>query len=376
MAGIYIHVPFCTKKCIYCDFFSVGTLGKIVEYSRLIDSELELRKDFIGDVPIDTIYFGGGTPSLLPPEAIAQILNSISRRFTISANPEITIEVNPDDTTKELLSNYFSTGINRISIGIQSFIDKELTFLGRRHDALSAEKSIESSLSVGLNNISIDLIYGIPGSTEESWKFNLQKAFSLDIKHLSCYHLTYEKGTVLARNLNDSKIQEVDESVSVNQFYLLREFSKQYGFIQYEVSNFAKEGFYSRHNTSYWQGIHYLGLGPSAHSYNGLQREWNPNSYKAWEEGIDSQTPSTQSETIDRITRFNEILLTHLRTMWGVSISDLIKEFDEGIVKQMLVSAEHHLKSKKLELHSDRLVIPSEHYFTSDGIIGDLIIVA
>ena len=375
MAGIYIHVPFCKKKCIYCDFYSIGALSKIPKYHLLIEKELALRKDFIGNASIDTIYFGGGTPSLLPPKSIAQILNSIYKTFQISANPEITIEVNPDDLTGEIVRSYISNGINRLSIGVQSFIDEELFFLGRRHNAASAEKSIALALNNGIDNISIDLIYGQPNSSISSWDYNLKKAFSFGIKHLSCYHLTYEDGTMLTRQLSNLKIHEVDESISVQQFELLRERSKQNGFIHYEVSNFAKDGCFSRHNTSYWQGIHYLGLGPAAHSYNGLCREWNPSSYPEWELGVESEKPELQSENIGVQNRFNEILLTHLRTIWGVDLSVLMQDFGNAMVDQLLLNAELYLKANKLDIKNNHLLIPPEHFFTSDGIIGDLIIV-
>lgn len=373
MAGIYIHVPFCKKKCLYCDFYSIGTSSKISEFPSLIEKELLLRKDFIGDVSIDTIYLGGGTPSLLLPEMVAQMLNSISKTFCVSKNSEITIEANPDDLTKDLLLNYYATGINRISIGIQSFIDDELLFLGRRHSALAAEKSVELSLNAGFKNISIDLIYGLPDSTINSWEYNLRKAFSLDINHLSCYHLTYEKGTVLYRKLKENKIKEVDESLSVQQFNRLRELANQKGFIHYEVSNLAKDGFNSRHNTSYWQGIHYLGLGPAAHSYNGLQREWNPNSYVEWELGIKSNKPATQFESIDTQTRFNELLLTRLRTSWGIDLDCLSLEFGNAMVEKLLTSAKTYLENSTLVIKNKHLFIPSEHFFISDGIIEDLL---
>ncbi len=375
MAGIYIHVPFCTKKCIYCDFYSVGTLSRIPQYPLLIEKELTLRKNFIGNVPIETIYFGGGTPSLLPYSAIAQILNTLAKTFIISHDVEITIEANPDDITIDLLSGYKTAGVNRLSMGIQSFIDKDLLFLGRRHSASAAEKAIEVSLDLGFDNISIDLIYGLPQSTLNSWEYNLKKAFSFDIKHLSCYHLTYEEGTVLTRRLNDSKIHAVDESISVQQFNLLRDISNQNGFIHYEVSNFAKEGFYSRHNTSYWQGVHYLGLGPAAHSYNGLRREWNPSAYTEWEVGIETKKPSTQSEAIDKQMRFNEYLLTHLRTIWGVDISTLRKEFEQSTIDRLTMSAKPYINTGKLVLKNNHLAIPPEYFFISDGIIEDLIIV-
>jgi len=375
MAGIYIHVPFCTKKCIYCDFYSVGTLNRIPQYPLLIEKELALRKDFIGNVSLETIYFGGGTPSLLPTSAIAQVLNTLAKTFIISHDVEITIETNPDDITNELLTGYKSAGVNRLSLGIQSFIDQDLLFLGRRHSAAAAEKAIEVSLDLGFDNISIDLIYGLPESTIDSWEYNLKKAFSLDIKHLSCYHLTYEEGTVLTRRLNNSKIHAVDESISVQQFNLLRDISNQNGFIHYEVSNFAKEGFYSRHNTSYWQGVHYLGLGPAAHSYNGLKREWNPNAYREWEAGIETKKPSTQSEVIDKRMQFNEYLLTHLRTIWGVDISMLRREFEQSMIDHLTMSAKRYINTGRLVLKNNHLAIPPEYFFISDGIIEDLIIV-
>jgi len=375
MAGIYIHVPFCKKKCLYCDFYSVGSTDKISQYPSLIERELSLRKDFIVNEPIDTIYFGGGTPSLLSPAQIDLILNCIAKVFKISDDSEITIEANPDDISSELLSGYRSVGINRLSLGIQSFIDSELKFLGRRHDAQSAQNSIEMALNNGFDNISIDLIYGIPGSSIQSWDYNLKKAFSLDMKHLSCYHLTYEDGTPLTRKLKERKFTEVDELISVQQFDHLHTLAHQNDFIHYEVSNLAKEGFYSRHNTAYWKGIHYLGLGPAAHSFNGLHREWNPSSYTEWEIGINSQRPATHSEDIDEQTHFNEILLTHLRTLWGVDLAKLKDEFDSRVVEQLLQNAEHHLVAKRLMIKNNHLVIPPEHFFIGDGIIGDLILV-
>ena len=306
---------------------------------------------------------------------VSNVLNSVSKTFCVSKNSEITIEVNPDDLTKDLLMSYYAAGVNRLSIGIQSFLDSELLFLGRRHSAIAAEKSVDLSLSSGFKNISIDLIYGLPGSTITSWTFNLRKAFSLDIKHLSCYHLTFENGTVLHRRLKENKIKEIDESISVQQFNILRELANQNGFIHYEVSNLAKEGFNSRHNTSYWQGVHYLGLGPAAHSYNGLKREWNPNSYLEWELGIKSNNLATQFESIDTQTQFNEILLTHLRTIWGVDLDYLTKEFSKAIVEKMLINAKLHLKTSTLEIKNNHLLIPPQHFFISDGIIEDLLIV-
>jgi oxygen-independent coproporphyrinogen III oxidase len=375
MAGIYIHVPFCIKKCLYCDFYSIGVNDKISQYHILIDQELLLRNDFINNEEVDTIYFGGGTPSLLSPSQVGHILNSIAKVFKISINAEITVEINPDDISEELLIGFHSFGVNRISLGVQSFIDDELRLLGRRHNAFVAEQSIDQILKSGFENVSIDLIYGIPNSTLDSWDYSLKKAFSYNVKHLSCYHLTYEKGTPLTRSLNSNNIHEVDESISAQQFDHLRKLAHSNSFIHYEVSNLAKDGFFSRHNTSYWKEIHYLGLGPSAHSYNGLQRVWNPNSYKDWEKGIEIQQPATNSEKIDIQMKFNEKILTHLRTIWGINLAELKNEFEKKMIDSLIQNAKNHLDAKRLIIVDNHLIIPSEYFFISDGIIGDLILV-
>lgn len=375
MAGIYIHVPFCKKKCLYCDFYSLGASEKTQQYHLLIEKELTLIKGFIPNERIDTIYFGGGTPSLLAASQVNHILNCISKTFDVSADAEITIEVNPDDVTSDLMKAYRNIGVNRVSIGIQSLSDDELKFMGRRHNADDAEKSVEISLKNGFDNISIDLIYGIPNSTLSSWEYSLKKAFSLDIKHLSCYHLTYEEETPLTRKLNKKIFTEVDEATSVGQFNLLQDMAKAHGFVHYEVSNLAKEGFYSKHNTSYWKGIPYLGLGPSAHSYNGKQRAWNPNSYQKWEKGIASNVPIIEQEELDEITLFNEVILTHLRTIWGVNLDELRKNFNPLHIEQMLSSAKRLIENNHLKLDGSTLHIPSEQFLISDGIISSLIIV-
>lgn len=375
MAGIYVHVPFCKKKCLYCDFYSIGFSGKQDIYTNLIEKEIELRKDFIGKEPIETIYFGGGTPSLLPAVCIDRILKRINSIFDVSKTAEITLEANPDDISVELLTGYRRAGVNRLSIGVQSLIDKELLFLGRRHGVSSAINSIDIAKKVGFDNISIDLIYGLPQSTFDSWEYSLKKAFSLGITHLSCYHLTIEEGTPIYRMLEKKQINEIDEDTSVKQFNLLRKIAKENDFIHYEVSNLAKEGFFSQHNTSYWKGISYLGVGPAAHSYNGKTRQWNPKSFNDWQLGVESGTPSIQGEEIDKMTKFNETLLTHLRTIWGVDLADLQKDFGETMVKQLMSNCKEHLKGNRVEVVENRLVIPSKHFFISDGIISDLLIV-
>lgn len=375
MAGIYVHVPFCKKKCFYCDFYSIGLSEKKEDFINNIIKELELRKSLIVNEVVETIYFGGGTPSLLSADQIDRILKKIDSLFPISGDPEITLEANPDDITKDLLEGYKQIGVNRLSIGIQSFIDEELTFLGRRHNVESAVNSVKLARLAGFNNISIDLIYGLPNSTIKSWDYSLKQAFSLGVEHLSCYHLTYEQGTPLYRKLEKKQLAEIDDTLSENQFLLLRKRACENEFIHYEISNLAKDGFFSRHNTSYWKGICYLGVGPAAHSYNGSFRQWNPKSYKTWVTGLEAKVPSIQGEELNINTKFNEKLLTNLRTIWGVDLGELRNEFGDTLVNQLLASCDGLFIDKKIIIVNNHLVIPNEHLFVSDGIISDLLIV-
>lgn len=335
---------------------------------------MALRKNYLPDGPVETIYFGGGTPSLLLANQLEEILSGIQRNFRVLPQPEITIEVNPDDVTAELLNGYGQIGINRISIGVQSFIDSELALLGRRHNAARAMEAVNLIHRADFDNISVDLIYGIPGSTPETWNKNLSTAVSLDIQHLSCYHLTYEEATPLMGKLEKGKVIAVDEEESANQFNILRTVALQNNFVHYEVSNFAREGFYSKHNSSYWRGVPYLGLGPSAHSYNIKTRAWNPSSYSAWSSAVGQNMPQPHVETIDEDKRFNELLITRLRTIWGVDLNFIANDFDKKYVNHLRRVSEKHLAGKNLMLQDNSvLIIPPEKYFTSDSVVADLL---
>jgi len=294
MSGIYIHVPYCKHKCEYCDFYSVVTSEGKEKFASLIEKELVLRKEYLPDNEIETIYFGGGTPSMLDENQISDILNSISKNYTISKN----LEANPDDLTSELLISLRSIGVNRLSIGIQSFSDIDLKQLGRRHDASQAVNAVNMAHNADFDNISIDLIYGLPYSNTDIWISNLQKAFELPVSHLSCYHLIYEEGTPLSKRVVLGKVTPVSEDLSVEQFQILQEMSAKNGFIHYEISNLAKEGCFSRHNSSYWNQVPYLGLGPSAHSYNGISRDWNPKSIAIWKNSIENGLFAGESEIL------------------------------------------------------------------------------
>lgn len=377
MPGIYIHIPFCKKKCAYCDFYSVGYSNFTPDFSNLLIKELALYKSY-PEKEVKTVYFGGGTPSLLPPDELKKILDAIFEQMEVNNDAEITLEVNPDDITNLLLKEYRTMGINRLSIGIQSFHDKELQFLGRRHSSLAAREAVKKAQDSGFDNISIDLIYGIPGSSAQSWMESLNSVFELNIQHLSCYHLTYEKGTPLERKLRKGTVSPVIEQVSIDQFRLLTEEAKRHHFIHYEVSNLALPGYIAKHNSSYWNNESYLGLGPSAHSYpDRTYRRYNPENIGLWSEELQKGTLLTNPRYIDKLTlanRFNELLITHLRTINGINLSEIAPQFGEFYRKHLIQSAQKHIDSGYLKVENDSLAIPPEHFIRSDGIILDLMV--
>ncbi len=375
MAGIYIHIPFCKKKCPYCDFYSVGVTGKLDHFHKLIIKELELRKEFLGNQQIETIYFGGGTPSVLKAETIGDIISFIFNNFDVAKNPEITIEVNPDDVDKELLIKYQAFHINRISIGVQSFDDSELQILGRRHTALKAMAAIKLLQDLRFSNISIDLIYGIPGSTISSWETSLRQALEYNITHLSCYHLTFEEGTPFYRKLIRNEISPVNEELSKKQYELLINLTKENSYTHYEISNFAKDGYFSRHNSSYWKGLPYLGVGPSAHSYRPYERFWNPKSYNTWKEMIDSEDFNLEGEALDFKTQYNELILTRLRTIYGVSLVEIQSRFGADYTSHFVKNAKKYMETGLIVFHESLYRIPQKHYLISDSIVSDLMII-
>ncbi len=375
MSGIYIHVPFCRKKCAYCDFYSVGENFGIEKFTRILLRELELRKNYLETVTnkIETIYLGGGTPSLLKVEEVEQILASIGNLFPIGQNAEVTMEVNPDDLSLEYLFNLRTKGVNRLSIGIQSFSDTDLTFLGRRHNAQSAINSVKLAQNAGFENISIDLIYGIPSSSNEVWKENLKTAFSLNIQHLSCYHLTIEPSTALYQKWLKGTVNPISEEQSVAQFNILGEVAAKHGFEHYEVSNLCLHGFESKHNTAYWKGIPYLGLGPSAHSYNGVSRCWNPASISAWAEAIERGVSPTETEILTKKDMLNEYLMVSLRTSWGIDCYEIEKKFGTENFIRIKRIAEKHIENGLMQIKGGRISINPSHFFVSDSIILDFI---
>jgi len=371
MAGIYIHIPFCKKICSYCDFYRI-ILPE--DYSLFIDallSEAEMRQKYLADEVVSTIYFGGGTPSVLSLEEIRRILDRLSDLFTIDNDCERTIELNPDDIDPSYLNGIRKLGFNRVSLGIQSWRDKDLILLNRRHNAEQAEKALTDTLNAGFENVTVDLIYGIPGMSSLDWISNLDKTFSFDIKHLSAYHLTIEPETTFGKMKKKGKLSEIDEEESANQFNILIEKAEKAGFMQYEISNFGKEGYFSRHNTSYWKQINYLGLGPSAHSFNNYSRQWNIKNVKNYINSIRNNKSFYEGEELTTKTRFNEYIMTSLRTMWGIDLGYVEEMFEkEGYDYVMNLSGK--FKNYGLMKHEkNSLILTNQGKLISDNIISE-----
>lgn len=372
MFSLYIHVPFCATRCVYCDFFSNTDTRYKEPYLRAIEKEMELRGEYIDDDTLETIYLGGGTPSRLSGNDLERIFNAISRRFSITEGAEITLEANPDDIRPDYLSALRDLPINRISMGIQSFRPEDLRLLNRRHDREQAIRAVELCQAHGFTNLSIDLIYGLPGQTPEAWEENLRQAIRLGTPHLSAYHLTYEEGTALYKRLQAGQVEPVDEEVSVTLFHILTERMAEAGFQHYEISNFARPGFHARHNSAYWIGKPYLGLGPSAHSYNRTSREWNVASLPLYLRGIESGQPATERETLDLSTRYNDFIITGLRTMWGISLDKLRTEFGEALLAYCQKQARPYIQRGLLRQENDRLALSRAGILLSDGIMSEL----
>ncbi|MEG1545555.1 MAG: radical SAM family heme chaperone HemW, partial [Tannerellaceae bacterium] len=310
MAGLYLHVPFCTKRCLYCDFFSNTDMTYKEKYVKAVIREMELRSNYLEGESIETIYFGGGTPSQLQATDFERIFAAIHQLFDTTNCSEITLEANPDDMTPEYIASLRTLPFNRISMGVQSFKEADLRFLNRRHDRAQALRAVALCKENGYENISIDLIYGLPGQTMDDWEENLTEAIRLDIPHLSAYHLIYEEGTALYRLKEAGKIKPIAEDLSVALFSTLIERLTGAGYLHYEISNFGKPGFFSAHNSSYWRNKKYMGIGPSAHSYNRAARQWNVSSLPLYLKGIAAGAPDVEREELDKRTRYNDLIIT------------------------------------------------------------------
>jgi oxygen-independent coproporphyrinogen-3 oxidase len=371
MAGIYIHIPFCKKLCFYCDFYHIISLKDNRAFIDALHKEASLRKDYLGTEIVSTIYFGGGTPSVFSIEEIGLILDRIKSTFIVNDECEITIELNPDDVHPAYLESLKHLNINRISLGIQSWRDSDLKMLNRRHDSAQAVKALNDTLNAGFKNVTIDLIYGIPGMERKDWESNLDFTFSFDIKHLSAYHLTIEKGTVFGRMLEKGEISEIDEDESAAQFNTLIEKSESAGFIQYEISNFGKPGYFSLHNSNYWKQINYIGLGPSAHSFNGYSRQWNIRDVKGYIKALNTGKEFFESEELNTKTRFNEYIMTSLRTMWGIDLEYVERMFEKEGYDYVINLASKYRNYGMMKQEKNSLVLTNQGKMISDNIISE-----
>ena len=373
MSGIYIHIPFCKQACYYCDFHFSTSLKRKNEMVKALVKELEMRKKELPE-KVETIYFGGGTPSLLAIDELQMLIETIHSNYEVIQDPEITLEANPDDLTSERIKSLGATKINRLSIGIQSFFDDDLEFMNRAHNTKESENCIVEAKKY-FKNITIDLIYGIPNMSSKKWKENLQKAFQLGVPHISAYALTVENKTALASFVKKGKYPPIDEKLSHHHFQILVNESVKNDFIQYEISNFGKEGYFSKHNTSYWKGKHYLGIGPSAHSYNGNSRSWNVSNNAKYIKSIQQNKPLQEIEYLAVNDHFNEMIMIGLRTIWGVSLNNIEQDFGTEFKENLLKNAQKHFKNKTLKHENNRLIITEKGKFFSDGIASDLFIV-
>ncbi len=373
MAGIYLHIPFCKRRCIYCDFFSTTRNEEKSRYVQALCKELELRKGYLDGEEIETIYLGGGTPSQLSPDELGTIFAYIYKVYNVKKNAEITLEVNPDDIATDYVHALRALPINRISMGIQTFHEDTLKVLHRRHTARQAIEAYNLLREAGFENISIDLMYGLPGETLQQWESDIKQAIELHPEHISAYHLIYEEGTVLWKLREQHQVSEADEDLSLSMFKTLINQLTDVGYQHYEISNFCLPGLHSQHNSSYWTGKKYMGCGPSAHSYNGVSRQWNVASLDAYINGITNNKPDYEIEELDIYTQYNDFIITRLRTCWGVPLSQLHIKYGDDLYHYCLRMAKPHLERCTLTKENEILRLTSKGIFISDNIMSDLL---
>ena len=373
MAGIYIHIPFCKQSCYYCNFhFSTSTKNKD-EVLDAIEKEIKQKGQTTNEA-ISTIYFGGGTPSILDVNEINSIIKRIYKEFNVEAELEITIEANPDDLNKEKIINLSLTEINRLSIGVQSFIDKELRIMNRAHDSKKALNSIEISKKY-FNNISIDLMYGVPESTLESWTYNLDTVSQFDINHISSYALTLEPKTALESFVRKLVVEMPEEELVYDQYNLINKKLEPLGFINYEVCSFAKENFFSKNNSAYWLRKKYIGIGPSAHSFDGKSRSWNISNNKKYIDQIKKGKSFYKKEKLSKVDQYNEYVMTGFRTIWGVSANFIENNFNSKFKNYFTDRIQKHIDQKNIIVKDDIYTTTNEGRFLADGISSDLFLV-
>ncbi|MDA9277483.1 radical SAM family heme chaperone HemW [Polaribacter sp.] len=371
MAGIYIHIPFCKQACFYCDFHFSTSLKKKDALISCLVKEIELRKKALNNQIVETIYFGGGTPSMLSAKEISLLIAAVYKHHTVVASPEITLEANPDDLSEEKIIELSHTPVNRLSIGVQSFFEKDLKLMNRAHSSSEAHTSLEIATRY-FENISIDLIYGIPGLTHEEWQQNIQTALNFNVSHISSYALTVEPKTALEKLIKKGKIEKVDEVLAQEQFFILRDLLEKANFVHYELSNFGKENYFSKNNTAYWLGKSYLGIGPSAHSFDGKQRSWNVRNNTQYIKEIELNKLPIESEVLSVTDRYNEYVMTGLRTIWGVSLEKIKTDFGPKYVTYIQTESEKYIQQKLLYVEANTLKTTKEGAFLVDGIAAHL----
>lgn len=368
-----MHIPFCKQACTYCNFHFSTSLRYKDELVKALGNEALNEKEYVGGETINTIYFGGGTPSLLEVSELEYLISNLHKQYSVASNAEVTLEANPDDITPEKLSTWKNMGINRLSIGVQSFYEEELRWMNRAHNAQQAINNLQLARKE-FDNITIDLIYGSPLLTDEMWQQNVQRAIDMDIPHLSCYALTVEEKTPLYKLINTSKVDNVDNDKQARQFLLLMEWLREKGYEHYEVSNFARPGLRSRHNSSYWKGEIYLGLGPSAHSYNGSERRWNVANNTIYIKGINEDSPQREVETLTRTQRLNEFIMISLRTMEGIDLERLESEFGEDERRRIKGQVEKFTGHGLIQQNTTSVYLTDEGMLRADGIASELFV--
>ena len=371
MSGIYIHIPFCKQACHYCDFHFSTSMKKKEEMVLALAKELQLRKKEFQKGSVATIYFGGGTPSVLTPAEIRFLIDAIYENYTVVSTPEITLEANPDDLSEERIAAFAELGINRLSIGIQSFFEEDLQLMNRAHNSEEAQKCLEIATRY-FDNISLDLIYGIPGMTNERWQQNIETALSFGIPHISSYALTVEPKTALNKLIQTGKIASPNDEVAQEHFMILVETLENNGFVHYELSNFGKENYFSQNNSAYWLGKKYLGIGPSAHSYDGVSRSWNVSNNALYLKAIQNEELPNEIEKLTLQDRYNEYIMTGLRTIWGVSLVRIEQEFGSDFLNYLKQQSQKFIDDGLLLIADDILKPTLKGKFLTDGIASDL----
>lgn len=371
MSGIYIHIPFCKQACHYCDFHFSTSMKKKEEMVLALAKEMELRKDEFQNEEVETIYFGGGTPSVLSIDDIRFLINSVYQNYNVIENPEITLEANPDDLDEETILQFANSPINRLSIGIQSFFEDDLQLMNRAHNLEEAKKCLAFATQ-HFDNISIDLIYGMPNMSNEKWLQNIETALSFNIPHISSYALTVEPKTALHKMIKSGSISNIDDDLAQQHFHILIDKLQENGFVHYELSNFGKPNYFSKNNTAYWLGKKYIGIGPSAHSFNGKSRSWNVSNNLLYLKAIAENKVPSEIEILSKTDQYNEYIMTGLRTIWGVSLERIETEFGSSYLEYLHQQAEKYISDNLLTVENNILKTTKKGKFLSDGIASDL----